>query len=153
MSYYPLPFKAYLIHSIILLFMLLLGACAGSRSAPQEMVHERNAVYQGTYKAYIEAEKKYINLLFNIERMPEEEELWIMKRDQMKELIYLRDLMLVARGELDAAIQDWERYIQNIEDEAKKPGYRSPNLRGHDANRSSPGELLPFEAVTGKKKK
>jgi hypothetical protein len=94
----------------------------------------------------MEAENKYLNLLFNIERLPEEQELWIMKRDQMKELIQLRELMLLSRTELDAAIQDWEKYLIELEKDQKKLEFKSPNLRGQDANRSSPGELLQNEA-------
>ena len=50
--------------------------CATHVSSQQTMADDRNLVYEDTYKAYREAEKNYMNLLFNIERMPEEEELW-----------------------------------------------------------------------------
>ena len=70
----------------LLMLSLLLG-CANHPSPQQTMVDDRYMVYEQTYKAYAEAEKKYLNLLFNIERMPEEEELWMMKRDQMLELL------------------------------------------------------------------
>ena len=72
------------------------------------MAMERARAYEGMYKAYMEAEERYLNLLFNIERMPDEEELWSMKRDQMLELVQLREMMLNARTELDNAVQDWE---------------------------------------------
>ena len=60
------------------------------------MADDRNLVYEDTYKAYREAEEKYLNLLFNIERMPEEEELWVMKRERMLELMQLKELMEVS---------------------------------------------------------
>ena len=120
--------------------------CASNPSPQQTMVTDRQLVYKETYKAYMEAENKYLNLLFNIERLPEEQELWMMKRDQMKELISLRELMLRSRSELDASIQDWEKYLQELEQEQKKSKFISPNLKGQDVNRSSPGELLQNEA-------
>lgn len=129
-----------------LISIILLVSCASNQSSQQMMVTDWQLVYKDTYKAYMEAENKYLNLLFNIERMPEEQELWIMKRDQMKELIQLRELMLLSRSELDASVQDWEKYLQELESEQKKQEFQSPNLRGQDANRSSPGELLPSEA-------
>jgi hypothetical protein len=115
------------------------------------MVDDRYMVYEQTYKAYAEAEKKYLNLLFNIERLPEEEELWMMKRDQMLELLQLRDLMLQARGELDDAVQDWEKHLQELQAEAKQAQIKqfNPNFTGRDGQRSSPGQLLPGE-VKGK---
>ena len=128
------------------LVFLCLAGCASNQSPQQMMATGRQLVYKDTYKAYMEAEDKYLNLLFNIERLPEEQELWIMKRDQMKELIQLRELMLLSRTELDAAIQDWEKYLVELEKDQKKLEFKSPNLRGQDANRSSPGELLQNEA-------
>ena len=129
----------------------LLSACANHPSPQQTMVDDRYLVYEQTYKAYAEAEKKYLNLLFNIERMPEEEELWIMKRDQMLELLQLRDLMLQARGELDDAVQDWEKHLQEVQAEAKQSQIKqyNPNFPGRDGQRTSPGQLLPGE-VQGK---
>lgn len=108
---------------------------------------DRYLVYKDTYKAYKEAEEKYLNLLFNIERMPEEEELWMMKRDQMLELMQLRDLMLQARGELDDAMQEWEKHLQQVQADAKEAKVKqyNPNFRGKDAERTSPGQLLPDE--------
>ena len=131
----------------ILLVAGLLSACANHPSPQQTMVDDRYLVYEQTYKAYAEAEKKYLNLLFNIERMPEEEELWMMKRDQMLELLQLRDLMLQARGELDDAVQDWEKHLQEAQAEAKQAQIKqfNPNFVGRDGQRSSPGQLLPGE--------
>ena len=68
--------------------------CATHVSSQQTMADDRNLVYEDTYKAYREAEEKYLNLLFNIERMPEEQELWVMKRERMIELMQLKELML-----------------------------------------------------------
>ena len=135
----------------ILLMAGLLSACANHPSPQQTMVDDRYMVYEQTYKAYVEAEKKYLNLLFNIERMPEEEELWMMKRDQMLELLQLRDLMLQARGELDDAVQDWEKYLQELQADVKQAQMKqfNPNFTGRDGQRSSPGQLLPGE-VKGK---
>ncbi len=125
----------------------LLSACANHPSPQQTMVDDRYLVYEQTYKAYAEAEQKYLNLLFNIERMPEEEELWMMKRDQMLELLQLRDLMLQARGELDDAVQDWEKHLQEVQAEAKQAQIKqyNPNFTGRDGQRTSPGQLLPGE--------
>lgn len=135
----------------ILLVAGLLSACANHPSPQQTMVDDRYMVYEQTYKAYVEAEKKYLNLLFNIERMPEEEELWMMKRDQMLELLQLRELMLQARGELDDAVQDWEKHLQELQADVKQAQMKqfNPNFTGRDGQRSSPGQLLPGE-VKGK---
>ena len=132
---------------VALLVTGLLSACANHPSPQQTMVDDRYLVYEQTYKAYAEAEKKYLNLLFNIERMPEEEELWMMKRDQMLELLQLRDLMLQARGELDDAVQDWERHLQELQAEAKQAQIKqyNPNFTGTNGQRTSPGQLLPGE--------
>ena len=131
--------------------LALFSGCANHPSPQQTMVDDRYLVYEQTYKAYAEAEKKYLNLLFNIERLPEEEELWIMKRDQMLELLQLRDLMLQARAELDDAVQDWERHLQEVQAEAKQAQIKqyNPNFTGRDGQRTSPGQLLPGE-VQGK---
>ena len=122
-------------------------ACAGHPSPQQTMVDDRYLVYKDTYKAYKDAEEKYLNLLFNIERMPDEEELWVIKRERMQELEQLKELMLIARGELDDAIRDWEKYLIEAQAEAKrlKVQEQSPNFRGKDGQRTSPGQLLPGE--------
>jgi hypothetical protein len=88
-----------------------------------------------------------MNLLFNIERMPEEEELWIMKRDKMLELMQLKELMLNARNELDQAMQEWERHMLDLQAEQKKAQVKqfNPNFTGRDAERTSPGQFLPGE--------
>ncbi len=132
---------------IFTLCAVFLAACSSTKSSQQMMVEDRDGVYKDTYKAYMEAEDKYLNLLFNIERMPEEPELWEMKRDQMMELEQLRTLMLQSREELDASIQDWEKYLKEVEDETKKqnaPKYANFRNTPND-RRSSPGELLPEE--------
>jgi len=126
----------------------LFVGCATHPSPQQTMVDDRHLVYQDTYKAYKKAEDDYLNLLFNIERMPEEEELWIMKRDKMLELGQLKELMLNARQELDEAMRLWEMHLMDVQADVKRskmPQF-NPNLRGQDALRSSPGQLLPSEA-------
>ena len=124
--------------------------CATHVSSQQTMTDDRNLVYEDTYKAYREAEEKYLNLLFNIERMPEEEELWIMKRERMIELMQLKELMLNARLELDGAIQEWERHLLDVQAEVKSREIKkiNPNFKGRDAQRTSPGQLLPGEKNT-----
>ena len=111
--------------------------CATHVSSQQTMADDRNLVYE-----------KYLNLLFNIERMPEEEELWVMKRERMIELMQLKELMLNARQELDGAIQEWERHLLDVQAEVKSREIKklNPNFRGRDAERTSPGQLLPGEA-------
>ena len=125
----------------------ILAGCTSHPSPQQTMVDDRYMMYKETYKAYKEAEERYLNLLFNIERMPEEEELWIMKREQMQELMQLRELMLQARGELDDAMKTWETHLMEVQSEVKKSQIQqsNPNFRGRDAQRTSPGQLLPGE--------
>ena len=127
--------------------VLLLMGCASHPSPQQTMVDDRYMVYKEMYKAYSEAEKNYLNLLFNIERMPEEEELWMMKRDRMLELMQLKELMLNARAELDQAMQEWERHMIDLQAEQKQAQVKkfNPNFTGKDAQRTSPGQLLPGE--------
>ena len=129
------------------MIVLLLVGCASHPSPQQTMVDDRYMVYKDMYKAYSEAEKNYLNLLFNIERMPEEEELWMMKRDRMLELMQLKELMLNARAELDQAMQEWERHMIDLQAEQKQAQVKkfNPNFTGKDAQRTSPGQLLPGE--------
>ena len=128
-------------------FVVVLAGCTSHPSPQQTMVDDRYMMYKETYKAYKEAEERYLNLLFNIERMPEEEELWIMKREQMQELLQLRELMLQARGELDDAMKDWETHLMEVQSEVKKAKIQqcNPNFKGRDAQHTSPGQLLPGE--------
>lgn len=128
-------------------FLLFLVGCSTHPSPQQTMVDDRYMVYKEMEKAYREAEEDYMNLLFNIERMPEEEELWIMKRDKMLELMQLKELMLNARNELDQAMQEWERHMLDLQAEQKKAQVKqfNPNFKGRDAERTSPGQLLPGE--------
>ena len=121
--------------------------CATHVSSQQTMADDRDLVYEDTYKAYREAEKNYMNLLFNIERMPEEEELWVMKRERMLELMQLKELMLNARLELDGALQEWEKHLLDVQAEVKSKDLKklNPNFKGLDARRTSPGQLLPGE--------
>lgn len=135
------------------LALLFLVGCAAHTSPQQTLVDDRYLVYKDTYKAYKEAEEEYLNLLFNLERMPEEEELWIMKRDKMLELVQLRELMLTARTELDNAMQDWERHLTDVQAEMKKSPMKTynPNFTGVDGKRTSPGQLLPGEVPNRKK--
>ncbi|MDR1759563.1 MAG: hypothetical protein LBR60_03445 [Fibrobacter sp.] len=124
---------------------LFFMACSGTKSYQQVLVNDRALVYRDTYKAYTEAENRYLNLLFNIERFPEEEELWIMKREQMQEISQLRELMLLARGDLDDALQSWERYLVELQAEKKTEALQKERMmRRQEA--SSPGELLPQDA-------
>ena len=108
--------------------------CATHVSSQQTMADDRNLVYEDTYKAYREAEEKYLNLLFNIERMIE--------------LMQLKELMLNARQELDGAIQEWERHLIDVQAEVKSREIKklNPNFKGRDAERTSPGQLLPGES-------
>ena len=132
--------------TLVALALGTLAACGGTKSAQQTMAEDRDYMYKEAYKAYIEADDKYLNLLFNIERMPEEEELWLMKRDQMKELEQLRALMLQSRGELDESLQDWEKYLAELQKETALANAPSKaRFRTQDDSRTSPGQLLPGE--------
>ena len=132
-------------------FALVAVGCTSHPSPQQTMVDDRHMIYtemyKETYKAYKEAEERYLNLLFNIERMPEEEELWMMKREQMQELLQLRELMLSARADLDKAMQEWETHLTEVQGEVKKNKIKqyNPNFPGKDGERTSPGQLLPGE--------
>lgn len=127
---------------------VFLTGCASNRSASQVLAEDSYVVFLEAYKAYAEAEERYMNVLFNLERMPEEEDLWIMKRSLIAELEQLRTLMLQARSEFDEAVKDWDAHLQNRLAELKKgKTFVSPNFRGADAKRNSPGELLPSEAA------
>lgn len=134
--------------------MAVFVGCTSRPSPQQTMVDDRYMMYREAYKAYRDAEERYLNLLFNIERMPEEEELWIMKREQMQELIQLRELMLQARGELDDAMKTWETHLMEVQSEVKKSQIQqsNPNFRGREAQRTSPGQLLPGEVPNTRKR-
>lgn len=127
----------------------LLAGCASHPSPQQTMVDDRHLVYAATYKAYKEAEEDYLNLLFNIERMPEEEELWMMKRDKMLELNQLKELMLNARAELDEAMRLWEMHLLDVQADVKQSKIKqyNPNFTGENAERTSPGQLLPSDLM------
>lgn len=126
----------------------LLTGCASHPSPQQTMVDDRHLVYVDMYKAYRKAEEDYLNLLFNIERMPEEEELWMMKREKMLELNQLKEFMLNARQELDEAMRLWEMHLLDVQADLKQAQLKAfnPNFKGEDAQRTSPGQLLPNEA-------
>lgn len=126
----------------------LLAGCASHPSPQQTMVDDRHLVYVDMYKAYRKAEEDYLNLLFNIERMPEEEELWMMKREKMLELNQLKEFMLNARQELDEAMRLWEMHLLDVQANLKQAQLKAfnPNFKGEDAQRTSPGQLLPNEA-------
>lgn len=126
----------------------LLAGCASHPSPQQTMVDDRHLVYVDMYKAYRKAEEDYLNLLFNIERMPEEEELWMMKREKMLELNQLKEFMLNARQELDEAMRLWEMHLLDVQADLKQAQLKAinPNFKGEDAQRTSPGQLLPNEA-------
>jgi len=143
-----------ILFAVIALVACIMTGCSSHPSVQQTMVDDRFMVYTEMYKAYAEAEKNYLNLLFNIERMPEEEELWIMKRDRMLELLQLRELMLSSRAELDDAIKDWESHLTEVQGEVQKAKIKqfNPNLTGRDAKRTSPGQLLPEEFIDNKKR-
>lgn len=129
------------------LFLTLVG-CASQYSSQQTLAEDSYVVFKETYKAFAEAEARYMNILFNLERMPEEEELWMMKRDQIAELEQLRNLMLQARGDLDDAMKAWDIHLQEKLAEIKQgKTFKSPNLKMSEQNRSSPGEMLPSEAA------
>ncbi len=145
------PHKVLAEGALALALVVNFGALAGCSSHPspqQTLVDDRHLVYAETYKAYKEAEEQYLNLLYNIEMMPEEEELWIMKRDKMLELMQLKELMLNARAELDEAMRQWEMHLADIQADVKRSQMKqfNPNFTGVDAQRSSPGQLLPSEA-------
>lgn len=75
-----------------------------------------------------------------------------MKRDQMLELMQLKELMLASRVELDNAIQEWEKYLVETKAEVKKEQVKqyNPNFTGRDGLRTSPGQLLPDEFRSSK---
>ena len=147
-----LSFRIVMVLSAVSLAAALSG-CTTHPSPQQTMVDDRYMMYKETYKAYKEAEERYLNILFNIERMPEEEELWIMKRDQMQELLQLRELMLQARGEFDDSMKEWETHLMELQAEVKAAQVKqyNPNFRGRDAQRTSPGQLLPGEVPNRKR--
>jgi hypothetical protein len=147
-----LSFRIVMALSAVFLAAALSG-CTTHPSPQQTMVDDRYMMYKETYKAYKEAEERYLNILFNIERMPEEEELWIMKRDQMQELLQLRELMLQARGEFDDSMKEWETHLMELQAEVKAAQVKqyNPNFRGRDAQRTSPGQLLPGEVPNRKR--
>ena len=59
----------------------------------------------------------------------------------------------VAVKRLDNAVQEWEKYLIEMKDEAKqdKAGRPNPNFTGKDALRTSPGQLLPGEIHSSKR--
>lgn len=90
----------------LLLFVAILSSCAGS--IQYEMVQDRQQTYQNASREYHRAEEEYINLLFNLERLPKDPYLLEQKKIQMKELEHLRALLLQSRSELDVSVQQWE---------------------------------------------
>jgi len=127
---------------------ICLTACATQYSSEQTLAEDTYMVYRESYKAFADAEKRYMNILFNLERMPEEEELWIMKRETMLELEHLRELMLQARADFDDAAKDWDKHLQERLSELKRmQSFKSPNLNRRDEKRSSPGEMTESEAM------
>lgn len=132
---------------------IFFSACSSHPSVQQTMVDDRYMVYKAMENEYRNAEEDYLNLLYNIERMPEEEDLWIMKREKMLELMQLKELMLTARTDLDNSIQEWERHMIDLQAQVKQSKLKQfkPNFTGKDAARTSPGQLLPGEVKSRSK--
>lgn len=129
--------------------------CAGQYSAEQTLAEDSYMVYRDTYKAFAEAEKRYMNILFNLERMPDEEELLIMKRETILELEHLRELMMQARADFEDAAKKWDAALQEkLAEKKNAEEFKSPNLKNsQDEKRSSPGEMTEEEAMAiGQKK-
>ncbi|HSQ40649.1 MAG TPA: hypothetical protein VLM37_00045 [Fibrobacteraceae bacterium] len=94
------------LRQIIGVAALVLLSCGGTYQ--YEVVKERQGDYEQAYRAYQDAENEYINLLFNMERVPNDAYLLELKKTQMKELMNLRSVMLQSRSEFDEAVQQWE---------------------------------------------
>lgn len=140
-------FRSFLKAPLVLFASLFFASCATQYSSEQTLAEDTYMVYKETYKAFAEAEKRYMDILFNLERMPEEEELWIMKRETMLELEHLRELMLQARSDFDDAAKDWDAHLQQrFADMKKQENYKSPNLNRSQEKLSSPGEMSEAEA-------
>jgi len=88
----------------------LLVGCVGSYQ--NQVVDDRLQDYERCSQEYHDAEKTYLNLLFNLERVPGDSFLLQEKKMQMQELVNLRSVLLQSRGELDDAIQQWELQIR-----------------------------------------
>jgi len=88
------------------LIAIVICACGGSLQ--YDVVQDRLRDYQRALREYHRAEEEYLNLLFNLERLPQDPFLLEQKKIQMKELEQLRALLLQSRSELDMAVQQWE---------------------------------------------
>ena len=69
---------------------------------------------------------------------------------ERKPSVSMKELMLNARVELDGAIQEWERHLLDVQAEVKSREIKklNPNFKGRDAERTSPGQLLPSDKNT-----
>jgi len=108
-------------HLLILLSFLLLSGCAASYH--DGVVNNRMDTYKQSLEAFLETEEKYLNLLYNLERYPEDEFLKARKVVLAKELDQMRMLVKQSRQELDRSVQQWEDDIasgaqdtQNVKD-------------------------------------
>ena len=134
-----------LFHSAVLVLVLLSSfftGCASNHSAAQILAEDSYAVYLETYKAYAEAEERYMNVLFNLERMPEEEELWIMKRSLIVELEHFSEYAIVKV----ATIKD------DSKEDDKTEGTLTDTEEGKTDKNADEGELIENEAdksITG----
>lgn len=91
---------------LIISGFLFLAGCAASYH--DGVVSNRLETYKQSLEAFQEAEEKYLNLLYNLERYPEDEFLKARKVVLAKELDQMRMLVKQSRQELDRSVQQWE---------------------------------------------
>ncbi|GHV16255.1 hypothetical protein AGMMS49938_16080 [Fibrobacterales bacterium] len=94
--------------------LMLIFSCAAT-SAKQENALTLYEEYKSASQYFAESESNYLTLLSNLERYPKDEYLLIQKQLLRKEVEQNRVLMLQARSEYEAAVQDWDIAIQKME--------------------------------------
>lgn len=99
---------------ILVLVAQFLALSSCTVSYHQAMAEDRREVYLDAMREHSRLEKKYLELLANLERMPKEPWLLEQKKIQMKELNHAMEVLLQSRQEFTTSLQDWENHLQYL---------------------------------------
>ena len=92
---------------------LILLSCAAP-SVQQSDARDRQGEYERAYTEFYNAEKEYLNILFNLETHPQDSFLVSQKNIKRQEIEHLRNLMLQSRSEFDQSVIQWEAYVNEL---------------------------------------
>jgi hypothetical protein len=102
-----MPYYAHI--ALLVVGSFLFSSCAGSYQ--NMVVEDRVTTYREALEYFHEAEDAYLNVLFNLERYPDEVFLQQRLKVAAAELEQARVIVMQSRRELDDAVDVWEKDI------------------------------------------